>query len=201
MTPAFTPNPTRNSAKSTCRIGLPAATAPAAARLVLPPRAERVRKAAMRHPVPTCDMARYRNAARRDSRCSCSIATSAAVDSVMTSHAPRNASASVAVTTSSTAPTSTLKATPIQALRARQRAVREVADAVDGDRYGDGRQRRAGTTRSAGRCRSPGRCRTARGSAPARGGASRWRAPRPRPRPTGTRRTPIRRTRSAGPTI
>jgi len=118
MTPALTPNPTRKSAKSPSRRG-PGAMWPdnSASNDREPGPAASARKPAIKQPVPTCDITRYRYAARRLVRSSCSVATRAAVASVISSHANRNAIASPAVNTSSTAPTSALNAAPMKADR------------------------------------------------------------------------------------
>ena len=81
--------------------------------------AETSRKPAIRHPVATWDMARYRKAARRLSALSCSVATRAALASVISSHAKRKAMTPSAAKTISTVPTSTLKHTPRKADRRR----------------------------------------------------------------------------------
>ena len=71
-------------------------------------------KPAMRQPVATCDITRYRYAARRAACPSWSVATSAAVTSVINSQAARNEMTSLAVNTSSIVPSSTLSPTPMK---------------------------------------------------------------------------------------
>ena len=73
-----------------------------------PPSEASRKKPAIRQPVATWDMARYRKAARRACACSCSVATRAAVASVISSQASRNPIASPATKTISSEPSSTL---------------------------------------------------------------------------------------------
>ena len=84
--------------------------------------------------MPTCDMTRYRYAARRVVRVSCSVATSAAVASVMISHANRKPITSLTTNTTLTAAMRTLNATPTAAVRDGRTAWARVADAVESDR-------------------------------------------------------------------
>ena len=112
ITPAFTPKPKKNSPKSRSRVG-PDTTCPVriAENDIDPAADARVKNAAARAPVPTCDMTRYKYAARSVVRVSCSVATSAAVASVMTSHANRKPITSLTTNTTLTAAMSTLNVT------------------------------------------------------------------------------------------
>ena len=89
--PAFTPNPRKKSDEEhVARLGRGDAPASSAAKASEPERGRQQEEAGDQQPVPTWDMARYRYAARRLAALSCSVATSAAVASVISSHAKRN---------------------------------------------------------------------------------------------------------------
>src|SRR6185369_16907351 len=112
ITPAFTPKPTKNSAKRRSRAG-PETTCPVkiAEKDIDPAADASVKNAAARAPVPTCDITRYKYAARSVVRVSCSVATSTAVASDITSHANRNPITSLTTNTTLTAAMSTLNVT------------------------------------------------------------------------------------------
>src|SRR6266545_7553652 len=120
MIPALTPNPRKNSTKSPCRRG-PDTTCPASTvdNDKEPEIDESVKNPAARAPVPTWDMTRYKYAARRVSRTSCSVATSAAVARVISSHANRNPITLLTTNTTSTVASSTLNPAPTAAVRER----------------------------------------------------------------------------------
>jgi hypothetical protein len=119
--PAFTANPTKNSPNSTLRIGPNATWPDQSVENERDPVIEAaVKNPAIRQPVATCDMTKYRYAARRLARSSCSVVTSAAFVSVINSHANRKAIASPAANTSSTAPNRRLNAIPMKAERSRR---------------------------------------------------------------------------------
>src|SRR6266571_3407353 len=117
MTPAFTPNPRTKSANSPSRTGPTATPDNSVENDSDPDAADSTMNPAIRQPVPTCDMTRYRYAARRLARESCSVATSTAVDRDISSHANRNVMTLSATKTVSSAPSRTFSIAPTVAIR------------------------------------------------------------------------------------
>ena len=115
--------------------------------------------------MPTCDMTRYRYAARRLARTSWSVATSAAVASVITSQANRNVITSPAANTSSTRSEQRIEADAHDGRARGGDRVGEVARAVERHRDGDDSQHHQKPRRQRRRRHSRTPCRMRRDAA------------------------------------